>query len=42
MVNVHAIDGVDLSKIKVEKYWNGREEKWKDGPSAAPATPGVW
>lgn len=42
MVNAHAIDNVDLSKIKIGKYWNGREEKWSDGPSAVPLNPGAW
>lgn len=42
MVNVHSIDDVDLSQIKVEKYWNGRENKWSDGPSAVPLKPGAW
>jgi len=42
MVSAHAIDDVDLSKMKIGKYWNGREEKWADGPSAEPVKPGAW
>lgn len=42
LINACTIDGVDLSKVKVGKYFDGREEKWKDGPCAEPVGPGYW
>jgi len=42
MVNAYTLDGVDLSKTKVTKYWDGRAEKWADGPAPAPVAPGQW
>ena len=42
MLNACTLDDVDLSKIKVGKYWDGRNEKWMEGPKAEPVAPGAW
>jgi len=42
MINVQSLDDVDLSKTKPKKYWDGRAEKWMEGPGPEPAAPGMW
>jgi len=42
IINVQTLDDVDLSKTKTKKYWDGRAEKWKEGPGPEPVAPGMW
>jgi len=42
MINVQTLDDVDLSKMKAKKYWDGRAEKWMEGPGPEPTAPGMW
>jgi len=47
MINIYTIDGVDLSKLKPVKYWDGLSIDWEKGPVLKgplkePAKPGCW
>ncbi|KAF8424214.1 Mss4-like protein [Tirmania nivea] len=42
IINAYTLDDVDLSKTKARKYWDGRAEKWTEGPGPEPVAPGQW
>lgn len=40
LINMHTLDGVDLSGITVGKYWDGLNNNWAEGPKKEPVAPG--